>query len=210
MACLVSTTNFAQNAQAMLGLHDWIRAHGTIHPALRFTPSGNVVLDDARVLGSSGDNDGEGPLVRKGDVLIALPPNMQISLDRTVADDRRALSDEQLAVLKRLDGGLPATMWAAQLGLHLLSLRAQEDSFFWPYIAALPQRFVLPLFFTPREIKELQYAPVIHEVRWFHGSFVARILSGCRYVRLVRPVRVSERRAWMGTTRTVPFRLSVP
>ncbi|KAI5083702.1 hypothetical protein GOP47_0003445 [Adiantum capillus-veneris] len=43
--------------------------------------------------------------------------------------------------------------------------RAQRGSFWWPYISNLPQRFNIPVFFTGSEIANLQYAPVIHQVK---------------------------------------------
>ncbi|KAH7278672.1 hypothetical protein KP509_38G051800 [Ceratopteris richardii] len=43
--------------------------------------------------------------------------------------------------------------------------RAHIGSFWWPYICNLPQRFNVPFFFTGPEITNLQYPPVIYQVK---------------------------------------------
>lgn len=56
-------------------------------------------------------------------------------------------------------------LWSLRLGLKLLMERAQKDSFWWPYISNLPQRFNTPIFFSGEEITGLQYIPVVHQVK---------------------------------------------
>jgi len=51
-----------------------------------------------------------------------------------------------------------------KLGLRLLQERAKPDSFWWPYIANLPETFTVPIFFPGDDIKNLQYAPLLHQV----------------------------------------------
>lgn len=51
-----------------------------------------------------------------------------------------------------------------KLGLRLLQERAKSDSFWWPYIANLPETFTVPIFFPGEDIKNLQYAPLLHQV----------------------------------------------
>ncbi|TVU28390.1 hypothetical protein EJB05_19907 [Eragrostis curvula] len=51
-----------------------------------------------------------------------------------------------------------------KLGLRLLQERANPDSFWWPYIANLPEAFTVPIFFPGEDIKNLQYAPLLHQV----------------------------------------------
>lgn len=55
-------------------------------------------------------------------------------------------------------------LWAMRLGLRLLQERAKSDSFWWPYIANLPETFTVPIFFPGEDIKNLQYAPLLHQV----------------------------------------------
>lgn len=55
-------------------------------------------------------------------------------------------------------------LWAMKLGLRLLQERAKSDSFWWPYIANLPETFTVPIFFPGEDIKNLQYAPILHQV----------------------------------------------
>lgn len=51
-----------------------------------------------------------------------------------------------------------------KLGLRLLQERAAVGSFWWPYISNLPETFSLPIFFSGEDIKNIQYAPLIHQV----------------------------------------------
>lgn len=51
-----------------------------------------------------------------------------------------------------------------RLGLRLLQERAKVGSFWWPYISNLPETFNVPIFFSGEDIKNLQYAPLIHQV----------------------------------------------
>ncbi|PNX99950.1 histone-lysine N-methyltransferase setd3-like protein [Trifolium pratense] len=51
-----------------------------------------------------------------------------------------------------------------KLGLKLLHERAKLGSFWWPYISNLPQTYTLPIFFPGEDIKNLQYAPILHQV----------------------------------------------
>lgn len=51
-----------------------------------------------------------------------------------------------------------------KLGLRLLQERAKGGSFWWPYISNLPEEFNIPIFFSGDDIKNLQYAPLLHQV----------------------------------------------
>ncbi|KAG9134101.1 hypothetical protein Leryth_004798 [Lithospermum erythrorhizon] len=51
-----------------------------------------------------------------------------------------------------------------KLGLKLLQERANEHSFWWPYISNLPETYSVPLFFPGEDIKNLQYAPLVYQV----------------------------------------------
>ncbi|URE43760.1 Rubisco LSMT substrate-binding [Musa troglodytarum] len=51
-----------------------------------------------------------------------------------------------------------------RLGLKLLQERATTRSFWWPYISNLPETFSIPIFFPGDDIKNLHYAPLIHQV----------------------------------------------
>ncbi|XP_078433030.1 rubisco methyltransferase family protein isoform X2 [Wolffia australiana] len=55
-------------------------------------------------------------------------------------------------------------LWAMRLGLKLLQERARTGSFWWPYIGNLPEAFDIPIFFSGDDIKNLHYAPLIHQV----------------------------------------------
>ncbi|MQL92182.1 hypothetical protein Taro_024806 [Colocasia esculenta] len=55
-------------------------------------------------------------------------------------------------------------LWAMRLGLKLLHERAKSGSFWWPYISNLPEGFNIPIFFSGEDVKNIQYAPVIHQV----------------------------------------------
>nr|XP_027191876.1 histone-lysine N-methyltransferase setd3 isoform X2 [Cicer arietinum] len=51
-----------------------------------------------------------------------------------------------------------------KLGLKLLHERAKLGSFWWPYISNLPESYTVPIFFPGEDIKNLQYAPLLHQV----------------------------------------------
>ncbi|KAE8076360.1 hypothetical protein FH972_015016 [Carpinus fangiana] len=51
-----------------------------------------------------------------------------------------------------------------KLGLKLLQERAKVGSFWWPYISNLPETYSVPIFFPGEDIKNLQYAPLLHQV----------------------------------------------
>jgi hypothetical protein len=74
-----------------------------------------------------------------------------------------------LLCLLRIELGLRALpaekLWAMKLGLKLLAERAKKHSFWWPYIHKLPERFRMPVFFSGDEIQQLQYPPIIHQVK---------------------------------------------
>uniref|UniRef100_A0A2N9H9S2 SET domain-containing protein n=1 Tax=Fagus sylvatica TaxID=28930 RepID=A0A2N9H9S2_FAGSY len=55
-------------------------------------------------------------------------------------------------------------LWAMKLGLKLLQERAKVGSFWWPYISNLPETYGVPIFFPGEDIKNLQYAPLLHQV----------------------------------------------
>lgn len=51
-----------------------------------------------------------------------------------------------------------------KLGLKLLQERAKVGSFWWPYISNLPETYTVPIFFPGEDIKNLHYAPLLHQV----------------------------------------------
>ncbi|EEE57758.1 hypothetical protein OsJ_08284 [Oryza sativa Japonica Group] len=127
----------------------WVqREGGFVHPALR------VVDHPEHGLGvSAAAAEGDIP---PGDVLIALPGRLPLRLRRPAG-----AAD---AVLVQLADQVPEELWAMRLGLRLLQERAKSDSFWWPYIANLPETFTVPIFFPGEDIKNLQYAPLLHQV----------------------------------------------
>ncbi|KAF8775920.1 hypothetical protein HU200_004055 [Digitaria exilis] len=127
----------------------WVqREGGFVHPALRVTDHPEHGLG---VSAAAADGD-----ISPGDVLITLPGRIPLRLRRPTgaADD----------VLVQLAQQVPEELWAMKLGLRLLQERAKPDSFWWPYIANLPETFTVPIFFPGDDIKNLQYAPLLHQV----------------------------------------------
>ncbi|XP_041014878.1 actin-histidine N-methyltransferase isoform X2 [Juglans microcarpa x Juglans regia] len=59
---------------------------------------------------------------------------------------------------------LAEELWAMKLGLKLLQERAKVGSYWWPYISNLPETYSVPIFFPGEDIKNLQYAPLLHQV----------------------------------------------
>ncbi|KAI5083139.1 hypothetical protein GOP47_0002882 [Adiantum capillus-veneris] len=138
----------AQQQQAGEDLIAWVRQNGGhVHPSLR------LLVHSSSGLGLAATR----PLL-SGTPLITLPPHLPLSLPTFPASSQ----DQTLLQLAQL---VPEDLWALKLGLKLLMERAQRGSFWWPYISNLPQRFNIPVFFTGSEIANLQYAPVIHQVK---------------------------------------------
>ncbi|KAK6921614.1 SET domain [Dillenia turbinata] len=128
----------------------WVkREGGFVHPSLRIARS-----DD-----SLGLDLVSSEAIPKGSDLIALPHHIPLRFGSDGADGSHSHS-----VLLDLACRVPDELWAMRLGLKLLQERAKENSFWWPYISNLPETYSLPIFFSGDDIKNLQYAPVLHQV----------------------------------------------
>lgn len=93
--------------------------------------------------------------VAPGERLIMLPPQAQLTYDRTTSP-----------ALLRLMNLVPAELWGARLALQLLAHRVQgPTSPFAPYIASLPLGFSTPTFFSPQAVAAIQYPPVTMQVK---------------------------------------------
>eukprot|EP00040_Diaphanoeca_grandis_P034396 m.213109 g.213109 ORF g.213109 m.213109 type:complete len:528 (+) comp33140_c0_seq1:161-1744(+) len=99
--------------------------------------------------------------ITKGEVLVTLPPNAQLTYDDTVGNS--TANDGQFS---KLIQSIPQELWCAKLGLKLLVERSQgAKSTFYPYIRLLPNLFVgIPMFFGQTDVQHLQYAPVINQI----------------------------------------------
>lgn len=91
--------------------------------------------------------------IPQGSDLIGLPPHLPLNFD-----------DGSSSVLASLAQRVPEELWAMRLGLRLLQERARTGSFWWPYISNLPETYSVPIFFQGEDIKNLQYAPLLHQV----------------------------------------------
>ncbi|XP_058078500.1 uncharacterized protein LOC131226792 [Magnolia sinica] len=96
--------------------------------------------------------------ISKGSELIALPNHLPLSF----RDSPDANGSD--GALIEIASCVPEELWAMRLGLKLLRERATVGSFWWPYIGNLPEAFSVPIFFSGDEIKNLQYAPLFHQV----------------------------------------------
>ncbi|KAF3786861.1 Histone-lysine N-methyltransferase [Nymphaea thermarum] len=88
------------------------------------------------------------------------PGKLRISGERSSHHEKKAVGEQEMALF----GALAEELWALKLGLRLLQERATVGSFWWPYISNLPEAFSTPIFFSGDEIKNLQYAPIVHQV----------------------------------------------
>lgn len=151
LSCSAAFTAATRLAPQPPDLVRWVqREGGFVHRALRVA---NHPEHGLGVSVSAAAAYGDIPF---GDVLIALPSQLPLRLRRptSAADD----------VLVQLAQQVPDELWAMKLGLRLLQERAKSDSFWWPYIANLPETFTVPIFFPGEDIKNLQYAPILHQV----------------------------------------------
>ncbi|KAE9613892.1 putative histone-lysine N-methyltransferase [Lupinus albus] len=127
----------------------WVtREGGYVHPALKIAHSHHF-----NGLGLVSNQQ-----IPAGTNLIILPDHIPLSFRSFESEDS---VDYALAQLARQ---VPEELWAMKLGLKLLQDRAKVGSFWWPYISNLPQTYSVPIFFPGEDIKNLQYAPVLHQV----------------------------------------------
>ncbi|KAM7255189.1 hypothetical protein ACFE04_020430 [Oxalis oulophora] len=126
----------------------WVKQQGGfVHQAVKIT-----TLDD----NNKGLGLGLGLVafedIPKGSDLIVLPNHIPLKFD---AND---------AVLLHLATKVPEELWVMKLGLKLLQERAKVGSFWWSYISNLPETYTVPIFFPGEDIKNLQYAPLLHQI----------------------------------------------
>ncbi|CAA0841421.1 Rubisco methyltransferase family protein [Striga hermonthica] len=127
----------------------WVRREGGfVHHSVKI-----AYLEDAKPnglglgLGLVASED-----IPKGSDLISLPHHIPLRFDG------------ESSTLIELARHVPEELWAMKLGLKLLQERAKSGSFWWPYISNLPESFTVPIFFPGDDIKNLQYAPLLHQV----------------------------------------------
>ncbi|XP_020220888.1 actin-histidine N-methyltransferase [Cajanus cajan] len=123
----------------------WVtREGGLVHRAVRISQ-----LDSSNGLGLVAKEE-----IPRGTDLIVLPHHLPL----------RSTSLQHDPLLHHLARQVPEELWAMKLGLKLLQERAKVGSFWWPYISNLPQTYTLPIFFPGEDIKNLHYAPLLHQV----------------------------------------------
>ncbi|KAG7032561.1 Histone-lysine N-methyltransferase setd3 [Cucurbita argyrosperma subsp. argyrosperma] len=128
----------------------WVRREGGfVHQSLKIAQDGDTGLG---LLASDH--------IPKGSELIVLPHNLPLRFDSPEAGD----TEEADSILVNLARQVPEELWSMKLGLKLLKERAKVGSFWWPYIGNLPEVFSVPIFFPGDDIKNLQYAPLLHQV----------------------------------------------
>ncbi|KAL7149527.1 hypothetical protein ABFS83_05G046900 [Erythranthe nasuta] len=93
--------------------------------------------------------------IPKGSDLITLPDHIPLRFES---------KDGEPSTLTDLARHIPEELWAMKLGVKLLQERAIKGSFWWPYIGNLPETYSVPIFFPGEDIKNLQYAPLLHQV----------------------------------------------
>nr|XP_023922521.1 histone-lysine N-methyltransferase setd3 [Quercus suber]POE97882.1 histone-lysine n-methyltransferase setd3 [Quercus suber] len=122
----------------------WVRKEGGfVHQAVKIAQQ----HDETIGLGLVASED-----IPKGSDLIALPHHIPLSFEF------------DHPVLSNLARKVPEELWAMKLGLKLLQERAKVGSFWWPYISNLPETYSIPIFFPGEDIRNLQYAPLLHQV----------------------------------------------
>uniref|UniRef100_A0ACD5Z548 Uncharacterized protein n=1 Tax=Avena sativa TaxID=4498 RepID=A0ACD5Z548_AVESA len=149
LSCAAASATAPRIAQQPPDLFRWVqREGGFVHPALRVADHPEYGLGVSATVA-----DG---VIPPGAVLIDLPGRIPLRLRRPV--------DAADAVLMQLADQVPEELWAMRLGLRLLQERTKSDSFWWPYIANLPETFTVPIFYPGEDIKNLQYAPLLHQI----------------------------------------------
>ncbi|KAJ7954321.1 Histone-lysine N-methyltransferase [Quillaja saponaria] len=128
----------------------WVRKEGGfVHRAV------TIAQDDTKGLGLVASEE-----IPRGTDLIALPDHIPLRFRSLELDGENGLD----SALVNLAHRVPEELWAMRLGLKLLQERAEIGSFWWPYISNLPETYSVPIFFSGEDIKNLQYAPLLHQV----------------------------------------------
>ena len=119
---------------------------GATHSCLRMTfrPNSGWSLEADSAIG-------------KGEQLVKLPKKLMLSCD----------SEDVSAPLREVMSRVPSDLWSSKLGLLLVRERiAAQHSLFAPYITLLPSVHEgNPLFFQHDAVVDLQYAPLVAQIR---------------------------------------------
>ncbi|KAF5184433.1 Histone-lysine n-methyltransferase [Thalictrum thalictroides] len=121
------------------------RSRGFVHPGIK------IAAADQYGLGLIASQH-----IPKGSHLIALPNHIPLRFPNH--------NHNSGFIFNQLAHRVPEELWAMRLGLKLLKERAMVGSFWWPYISNLPETYDVPIFFPADDIKNLQYAPLLHQV----------------------------------------------
>ncbi|KAL3675689.1 hypothetical protein R1sor_025637 [Riccia sorocarpa] len=140
---------YAARALQTPELRQWVEKNGG------YVSSGIELTQD----GQSGLGLRTTQWIPRGQTVISLPSHLPLGM--RFDDTRNADSEAVQAIVNRV----PEELWALRLGMKLLNEKAKENSFWWPYISLLPQRFQIPIFFSGDEIASLQYPPLIYQVK---------------------------------------------
>ncbi|XP_028798450.1 actin-histidine N-methyltransferase-like isoform X2 [Neltuma alba] len=128
----------------------WVQKQGGfVHKAVK------IAQVDSKGLGLMASEE-----IPRGSDLIVLPHHVPLKFRSPVSNHE----DEPDSVLVNLASHVPEELWAMKLGLKLLQERAKVGSFWWPYVSNLPETYSVPIFFQGEDIKNLQYAPLLHQV----------------------------------------------
>ncbi|KAK7251644.1 hypothetical protein RIF29_35018 [Crotalaria pallida] len=128
----------------------WVtREGGFVHPAVK------ISHHHSNGLGLVANQQ-----IPRGTDLIILPDHIPLRFGSSQSDSRDTVD----SVLAQLARQVPEELWAMKLGLKLLQERAKVGSFWWPYISNLPETYSVPIFFPGEDIRNLQYAPLLHQV----------------------------------------------
>ncbi|MED6180522.1 hypothetical protein PIB30_011037 [Stylosanthes scabra] len=143
LTCAASSSYPARLVPHPPDLIKWVtREGGFVHPAIK------IAVNHSHGLGLLANQQ-----IPKGSDLIVLPDHIPLRFNH----------QDQDATLQ-LARHVPEELWAMRLGLKLLQERAIVGSFWWPYISNLPETYTVPIFFPGEDIKNLQYAPLLHQV----------------------------------------------
>ncbi|KAL1327837.1 hypothetical protein HN51_037827 [Arachis hypogaea] len=145
LTCAASSSYPARLVPHPPDLIKWVtREGGFVHPAIK------IALHPSHGLGLLANQQ-----IPKGSDLIVLPDHIPLRFNH---------QDATHSLLLQLARHVPEELWAMRLGLKLLQERAKVGSFWWPYISNLPETYTVPIFFPGEDIKNLQYAPLLHQV----------------------------------------------
>ncbi|KAK6122274.1 hypothetical protein DH2020_043988 [Rehmannia glutinosa] len=103
--------------------------------------------------------------IPKGSDLISLPQHIPLKFEAKDGESSTLIAlARQVPEVNWTFGAFDRGTLGYEIGLKAFARESKKGSFWWPYISNLPETYSVPIFFPGEDIKNLQYAPLLHQV----------------------------------------------